>query len=394
MNPCNRVYQYAMDKLRFCPLAAVGAWCIRAVFRLTIRFHRADKQPIPDASTLEDAEKKLNLIWERPHGKCICGAMQSKCETDVSIVVPAYNAAAYIEECIRSAEEQQTNGTFEIIAVNDGSKDNTSDVLDKLDKEIPRLTVINKENGGAASARNAALDIAKGRYILFLDADDKLLPGALDALLTRALETDADFVQGGWRYMNGPAQAYPDKLYCGDEIVAAADLMGVPWGKLIKRSLFHRIRFPEGFTSYEDTIIKYLVLRESKSVAMLKEIVYAWRKTPDGITASTERTNRAVQAYWAVSACESAASALMLPQTKLSAAITAQQAAMVLMRLSTLDAEIKKAAFALLRAALAPQLMETPLDSLPFANKYAAKALINGDRGLLEKVGKRWMFIA
>lgn len=394
MNPCNRVYQYAQDKLRFPPLALAGAWCVRAAFRLPIRLRRCPKQPMPEASALDDAQKRLSEAWERPFGTCTCEAAWAKDELDVSIVVPAYNAAAYLEECLTSALEQQVNGTFEIIAVDDGSTDRTADILDALAGKTPRLTVIHKANGGAASARNTALHIARGQYILFLDADDKLLPGAIDALLSKARETNADLIQGGWRYMNGPTQAYPDRVYRGDDVVAAADLMGVPWGKLVKRSLFRRVRYPEGFTSYEDTIIKYLVLRESRSVAMLSRIVYAWRKTPDGITASTERTPRAVQAYWAVSACESAAAELKLPQTRLSGAISAQQAAMVLMRLATLDIKIRQGAFDLLRAMLVPQLSEVSPGELPFANRYAAKALINGDRALLETLGKRWMFIA
>ncbi len=394
MNPCNRVYQYALDKLRFRPLALAGAWCVRAAVRLPICLHRWDQQPMPEAVALDDAQKKLGEVWQRPHGKCACEATPTKDELDVSIVVPAYNAAAYIEDCLASAAEQQVNGTLEIIAVNDGSRDNTADILDALAKVTPCLTVLHKANGGAASARNAALDIARGQYILFLDADDRLLPGAIEALLSKARETDADFIQGGWCYMNGPTQAYPDKLYRGDEVLAAADLMGVPWGKLMKRSLFSNVRYPEGFTSYEDTIIKYLVLRESRTVAMLSKTVYAWRKTPDGITASTEKTSRAVQAFWAVSACESAAIELELPQTKVSAAIVAQQAAMAMMRLSTLDVEVRRAAFDLLRAMLAPQLIAAPLGELPFANRHAAKALIDGDRALLEMIGKHWMFIA
>ena len=91
----------------------------------------------------------------------------------VSIIIPVYNAYEYLDKCLSSAINQ-TLTDIEIICVNDGSVDLSLSVINGYASKDERIVLIDKENGGLSSARNAALDIAKGKYITFLDADDYL----------------------------------------------------------------------------------------------------------------------------------------------------------------------------------------------------------------------------
>ena len=89
----------------------------------------------------------------------------------LSVIIPCYNCQNTIEKCINSILEQ-TIIDFEIIAVNDGSKDSTLSILKKMSERDKRIVVIDKENSGPSSARNTGLDIAQGEYIGFVDSDD------------------------------------------------------------------------------------------------------------------------------------------------------------------------------------------------------------------------------
>ncbi|RCO21261.1 glycosyltransferase family 2 protein, partial [Escherichia coli] len=93
----------------------------------------------------------------------------------VSIIIPTYNSSDYITETLTKLEKQ-TYPNFEIVIVNDGSKDNTSNVLREYGLTHSRLIIINKENGGVSSARNTGIRKAQGQFICFMDDDDEIDP--------------------------------------------------------------------------------------------------------------------------------------------------------------------------------------------------------------------------
>lgn len=109
----------------------------------------------------------------------------------VSVIVPIYNVEKYIGECVQSVMKQ-TLKDIEILCVNDGTPDNSMDIVKKLAKADERIEIINKENGGLSSARNAGLEHAKGEYVLFLDSDDYLIPEALEELYKYVSENQLD----------------------------------------------------------------------------------------------------------------------------------------------------------------------------------------------------------
>ncbi len=111
----------------------------------------------------------------------------------VSFVIPVYNVAPYISECIESIQSQFFN-TLEIICVNDGSTDGSKDILDKFADKDERVKVVNKANGGVSSARNAGIKLATGKYLCFVDGDDWLEPEYAQTLFTLAESNRADIV--------------------------------------------------------------------------------------------------------------------------------------------------------------------------------------------------------
>ncbi len=109
----------------------------------------------------------------------------------ISVVVPVYNADKYLKDCIDSLLAQTIND-FEIILVNDGSTDNSKDICHSFANKYSNIYVIDKVNGGAASARNIGIKKVKGDYIAFVDADDTVLPTFLEDLYNAAVESNAD----------------------------------------------------------------------------------------------------------------------------------------------------------------------------------------------------------
>lgn len=114
----------------------------------------------------------------------------------MTVVVPTYNYGHYLRRALDSVLQQETD--VELIVVNDGSTDNTREVLEEYQCRYASLTVLHQANAGAATARNNGVARAKGKYILLLDADDALLPGSLDLLKKAVLaHPDAGMLIGG-----------------------------------------------------------------------------------------------------------------------------------------------------------------------------------------------------
>lgn len=111
----------------------------------------------------------------------------------VSVVIPIYNVEEYIEECLLSALNQ-TLKEIEIICVNDGTPDNSMKIIEKYAKTDKRIVIVNKENGGLSSARNAGLRVATGEYVYFMDSDDYILNDALEVLYDEAEKNNLDTI--------------------------------------------------------------------------------------------------------------------------------------------------------------------------------------------------------
>ena len=119
---------------------------------------------------------------------------------DLSIIVPIYNVEEYLAECLKSLYKI-SNLRYEVILVNDGSKDNSYQIMEEFKRLYPKQTVIvNKENGGLSSARNAGLKIAKGKYISFIDSDDFIDTDEFEKFVIEGIKSRVDIAVGNMRY--------------------------------------------------------------------------------------------------------------------------------------------------------------------------------------------------
>ncbi len=122
---------------------------------------------------------------------------------DLSIIVPIYNVEQYVRACIESIYQQGLDeDRFEVILVNDGTKDKSMEMIANIIQQHKNITVINQENQGLSMARNNGMAIARGEYILMPDSDDLLVENSLKPLLKNALETKADLVVADFLIMN------------------------------------------------------------------------------------------------------------------------------------------------------------------------------------------------
>ena len=114
--------------------------------------------------------------------------------SEISVIIPVYNSEKYLKKCLDSLLNQ-TFKNFEIICVNDGSVDNSLKILEEYKLKDNRIVLINSKNEGPGSARNKALDVAKGRYIIFVDSDDWVDEKCLEIFYTNANITNADITE-------------------------------------------------------------------------------------------------------------------------------------------------------------------------------------------------------
>ena len=208
-------------------------------------------------------------------------------EPKISIIVPVYKVEPYIHKCVDSILNQ-TFKDFELILVDDGSPDNCGKICDEYAKKDNRIKVIHKENGGQATARNAALDIAKGAYIGFVDSDDYIEPDMYELLYSMCIENNCDIancsstiyfknrvqVNGGHNLMIHDTK---EAMKVATEGLLYDECL---WTKLIKKELFNELRIPEGI-AYEDTAFTYKLIDRAKKVCCKGEAKYNYIKRED-----------------------------------------------------------------------------------------------------------------
>ena len=293
--------------------------------------------------TTQDALDILNNKSAKPRMDYECN---NKSETiDLSIIVPAYNAANTIEECVRSVINQKCKYSYELIIVNDGSTDNTLALVEKI--QDSHIVLINQENRGFSVARNRGIDEATGRYITFLDSDDYLVDNCLEKMMDRITEADADIVQGSFYAFNDSAKMYSmmnDEELNKNEILKCT---GYPWGKIYKRELFDKIRFPLDVW-FEDTIVCMILLRMAKKIVTCSDVVYAWRLNPSGITSTARKNNKCVDHYWVMEHTVLKANEVGLPNDEIQyKLVEGHLSSLMYRRLSLQGEDVLRSAFVL-----------------------------------------------
>lgn len=213
--------------------------------------------------------------------------------TDISIIVPVKNDVQYIEVSIKSIMAQYTTLNFEILLVDDGSTDGSIQLacalLDHNVKKIPYKVLELNDTTGVAAARNLGVLNANSEYILFVDADDMLISGAIDALWNTAKTKDFDMVIGRTKVMGkqAPTDTAVGKVFDGDEyLLAYMSGMGDTecWNKLIKKSflLEHNILFDQSLQAKEGELWNFRMALCKPRVGTTTGYTYVYRDSRVG----------------------------------------------------------------------------------------------------------------
>lgn len=216
----------------------------------------------------------------------------------LSIIIPAFNAEAYICECLDSILKQ-TYQDYEIICVNDGSVDNTAILLDEYAKKNERIRIITQENKGLVAARKVGIATAHGNYTTFVDSDDWLECNMYEVMMGKALKEDADIVTSGCilEYPSGSVveiEQMEEGIYEGTKLrekfyfsMIGTDeffLQNISihvWNKIYKTSLIKCCinSIPDKITIGEDAACVYPALLAAKRIAVIQEAFYHYRMT-------------------------------------------------------------------------------------------------------------------
>jgi glycosyltransferase involved in cell wall biosynthesis len=209
----------------------------------------------------------------------------------LTVVIPSYNCAPWLERSVASAGTLE-GGDIQTIVVDDGSTDQTQEVLERLTREMPSLVVIRKPNGGLSSARNLGLSYAEGQYILFLDADDMLIPSDISPLVASAshmirigveeisanepttIRAESKRETSGREYL---ANGFKDHSFYTS---SCAYLYQTKW--LREKAL----AFEEGLL-HEDNLFTVQALLKADTVLVTPTLLYRYIKRPESITTST-----------------------------------------------------------------------------------------------------------
>lgn len=219
----------------------------------------------------------------------------------VSVIVPVYNGQDYLEKCIESIENQ-TYGNLEIIIVNDGSKDGTASVCDRLRIRYDNIRVLALQDEGVSAARNAGVRAAAGKLIAFADADDRLRPDLIERLYDCMMKEDSDVAgcqffkwskEAEWQQVltremtdasENSGQSFPCHVYCPEEYLREEVLAGNSrcWSKLYCRRIFDRVCFQEKLTIGEDMLFLVKMLSCVEKIVEVDYPGYGYFQNPAG----------------------------------------------------------------------------------------------------------------
>ena len=208
----------------------------------------------------------------------------------VSVIVPVYNVEKYLDNCIKSIIKQ-TYTNIEILLIDDGSTDKSSIICDNYLKIDERIKVIHKKNEGLSSARNYGLQIANGKYVMFVDSDDFIALDIIGKCIKKINNDYSDICCFAKEYIfsNSKKIVNNGSEFCENghdtlkRMLIKDDIDNSACDKLFKKELFHNIRFPIG-KYYEDIGTVYKLIMESNLVSHINDIGYYYVIRNNSIT--------------------------------------------------------------------------------------------------------------
>lgn len=225
----------------------------------------------------------------------------------ISVIIPVYNSAVYLNRTIRCLQEQFF-GEIEIIFVNDFSTDNSANIIQHFMKNDERIKLIqNSQHQGAGVCRNSGLKMAIGEYVIFLDSDDYFYPNMFEIAYKRAKQEDADVVVFGREIVDMTLSAdeygilpikydvYENRVVCGDDVRISDYSQGafVPWNKLVRKQLIieNNICFQD-LPSNNDIFYSFAVITTAKKIVYVNNVLIRYYKNlPQSLTLERIKKN-------------------------------------------------------------------------------------------------------
>ncbi len=212
----------------------------------------------------------------------------------ISVIVPVYNVAAYLPQCLDSILGQDYEN-LEVLLIDDGSKDDSGAICDAYAARDSRIRVIHQKNGGAAAAKNAGLRVATGEFLSFVDSDDFLEPNVYGYMVELLRSTGADAAEFGFSdlYRN---REEDQVLYDQRQMVSGREYLirfttgwtgALLWNKLYKRQLFQGVFFEEGH-KIDDEYFTYQGFLTAETVVLDNRIIYHYRRRSSSVMQSVE----------------------------------------------------------------------------------------------------------
>ena len=202
---------------------------------------------------------------------------------EISVVIPVYNKEAYVERCFRQLMAQDFD-SFEVVAVDDGSTDRSGEICDKMALQDQRIRIIHTENGGVTAARRRGMEESQGKYIMFVDSDDELLPGALRTMHQTIEESGADEViatyydQYGQRYDTG-RRGFVEGEGIIHDLLSSRLGVCVLWGIIFRRELLEGcLDTPPQIRNGEDILMQIKCLVKRPKVYFIADSIYLYNK--------------------------------------------------------------------------------------------------------------------
>ena len=207
---------------------------------------------------------------------------------EVSIIVPVYQVEKYIRQCVDSILAQ-TFTDFELILVDDGSKDQSGQICDEYARMDERVRVIHKDNGGAADTRNRGVDQAVGNYLMFVDSDDYIAPTMVECLYRNIVSQNADIAACNYLYLFDNDRKKDFVTNVKSEILSGTEVFyyrknernygfwTVVWNKLIKKETVGRVRFRSG-KYYEDEFWANEIYQMDIKIVTISDCLYYYRQ--------------------------------------------------------------------------------------------------------------------
>jgi len=208
----------------------------------------------------------------------------------ISVIIPVYNVQQYLVKCIESILSQ-TYSNFELLIIDDGSTDKSGLICDNYVQKDSRIKVFHKKNGGVSSSRNLGLDMAKGKWLMFVDSDDSINIKCLEKCLYVVRQNKLDVLQFSYDRISTSGTIISSNInstevLSSDQYIKEFKFNVCVWGTFIKRLIVHsnRIRFNDSIKLAEDQLFIMEVIKHSHLIQRIDDILYYYLDNINGAT--------------------------------------------------------------------------------------------------------------